>query len=232
MIKDYDEQLNAFSVPENRDQAEAYFEKYWIDSDEYQQRWLPIQRSIFNDKARHLPDLMFNDGYEIFPLVGGNIFTSKDDFLSLQNCMRETGDTSFALLENEKVVIEFYGTDGGWRTTPSVRFKFPADISWEELMSGGSASTVLFQVQGAIKDYFMFGDSGTWGRYVANDYASPTIEPAVGTPLNIMGFKREFSELFRKQFEKVQRLNPEITSEVLLSEWLPDSYKHLPGALG
>jgi hypothetical protein len=218
MTKDFDKQLRMFPTPEIRAQAEAFFEKYWFNTDEYKEKWLSIQNSIFDHQAKHLPDLMFNDNYELLPLEGGNIFTSKEDFSTLQRCMREVGDNSFAVVENERVVIKFYDPEGGWGVTPFLRFKFPSEVSWEELMSGDPISVLLFQVQGAIKDYFVFGDGGNWGRYVANDYANPTAAPLFSTPLNIMGFKKEYSEVFRKNYEHL--IKPEI-----ISDWLPDTYK-------
>jgi hypothetical protein len=41
------------------------------------------------------------------------------------------------------------------------------------------------------KEYFVFGETGNWGRYVANDYESP---------LDILGFKREVANIFRSKF--------------------------------
>lgn len=82
-------------------------------------------------------------------------------------------------------------------------------------------------LQAATKVHFIFGNSGTWGRYVANDYVSPSIEPSAHTPLNIMAFKDEFSELFRNNFEELRRLELNITPE----KFLPASYKQLPGSL-
>lgn len=221
MTKDYEEQLRVFSTLENRTQAEAYFQKYWLSTDEYNKKWLSVQNSIFDVQAKHLPDLMFNGGYELLPLAGVNIFTSEKDFLSLQNCMQETGDEYFAVVQNENVVIKFYFGDDKWDVHPLLRFKFPIGISWEEIMSGGYVSIELFQ--GAAKDYFVFGDSGNWGRYVANSYENPAALPTFSTPLNIMGFKKEYSEMFRKNFEH-------LANQKIVSAWLPDSYKQLSGA--
>lgn len=224
-MSEYEEQLNIFSVDETRIQTKEYFEKYWLGEDEYLETWFPIQESIFEGTAKHLPDLMFKNEFQLLPLVGGNIFTSEKDFAALQNCMKYTGDSYFAIVQNKNVVINFYFGNDDWREHPLLRFRYPTDVSWDDLMSGGYVSIELFQ--GAAKDYFIFGNSGTWGRYVANDYACPFIEPATGTPLNIMGFKGEFSELFSKEFEEVRRLNSQITPETLVSKWLPDAYKRL-----
>lgn len=204
MIKDYQEQLNTFSEEETRQQTESYFEKYWLDKNEYFEQWLPIQNLIFNNEAKHLPDMMFNSNLELFPLVGGNIFTMEKDFSLLQNCMSQTGDKYFTIVQNKNVVVEVYYGKNEYRVHPFLRFKYPANISWDEMMSGGGISSELFQ--SGYKDYFVFGDSGNWGRYVSNDYVQP--ENFTGfNSLNIMGFKKEYSEVFIKNFEPLMNVN-------------------------
>lgn len=220
MTRDFERQLDAFSVPETRGRIESYFKKYWLDGAEYLENWLPIQESIFDSQAKHLPDLMFKPNFELLPLAGINIFTSEEDFGLLQSCMKQTGDNYFVIVQNEKVIIEFYDPENGYGVHPFLRFKYPVDISWDEMMSGGYISIEL--LQGAAKDYFVFGDGGTWGRYVANSYENPSAIPEFSTPLNIMGFKKEYSEIFRTNFEHL--IEPEI-----ISRWLPDSYKQLLG---
>lgn len=219
MNRDYIEILNNVWDEETREQAKIYFEKYWLDEDEYFEKWRPIQDSIFDGKAKYLPDIMFNVGFELFPLVGGDIFVAERDFVILQDCMRLTGDENFVIAQNRNVVVG----GGDLAEHPFTRFKYPVDISWAELMSGGIAGSEHFN--NGCKDYFVFGDSGKWGRYVGNSYINPK-DQMDSTPLNIMGFTKEFAELFKNSFEEIRKLEPEITSEILMSEWLPDSYKH------
>lgn len=230
MNRDYIEILNNIWDEETREQARLYFEKYWLDEGEYFEKWRPIQDSIFDGKARYLPDMMFNPGFELFPLVGGDIFVAESDFTLLQDCIRRTGDENFAIVQNRNVVVGGGQIDGDhYDEHPFTRFKYPVDISWTDLMSGGIAGSEHFH--NGCKDYFVYGDSGNWGRYVGNSYTKPT-NMVSSNPLNIMGFKKEYSELFRRKFEEVRRLEPQITPEILLSEWLPDSYKQLTASLG
>lgn len=226
MIKDYEHVFKTFWDEETREESVYYFEKYWLDRAEYLEKWLPIQDEIFNSKAKYLPDIMFNDEFDLFPLVGGDIFVSERDFASLTDCLRQTGETHFVIVQNSHVPIGYYDSENNFIEHPQTRFKYPSSISWPEIMSGGDAASEHFH--NGCKDYFVFGDSGNWGRYVGNSYTKPTnLESS--NPLNIMGFKEEFSELFRTKFDEVRRLEPEITPEILLSEWLPDSYKQLTG---
>ena len=72
---------------------------------------------------------------------------------------------------------------------PSNRFKYHVNITWEEIMSGAELSQVIFLHP--VRNFFMFGDSGQWGRYIGNDYESP---------LDIIGFDSKYSDLFHSEF--------------------------------
>jgi hypothetical protein len=89
-------------------------------------------------------------------------------------------------------------------------------------MSGGIIGSEHFN--NGCKDYFVFGDSAVWGRYVANSWIAPENRTGLN-PVNIMGFRKEYSEIFRKNFERIRLQEPQITPEILFNEWLPDSYK-------
>lgn len=214
-MRDYEKQLNTFFEPETRERTEEYFEKYWLSESEYKEKWFPVQTSIFNDQAKYLPDKIFNDDLELIYRSGGNIFVPNDDFMTLNNCMKQAGDEYFVVIQNINVIVEIYDAGKGWVVHPFLRFKFPADISWEEMMSGGYASMELFQ--GASKDYFLYGDSGVWGKYVANSWAHPS-NTVAGTPLNIIGYKKTSAEIFKKNF-------PSETESEYVLKWLPESYK-------
>lgn len=218
MNQSYIEILSNVWDKDAREEAKVYFEKYWLDENEYFEKWRPVQESIFDLRAKYLPDMMFNVGFELFPLVGGDIFVAETDFYALQNCMRQTGDEYFAIVQNRNVVVG----GGDIEEFPFTRFKYPVDVTWIELMSGGIVGSEHFN--NGCKDYFVFGDSGSWGRYVGNSYVKPG-NLVSSNPLNVMGFKKEVAEMFRTSFEEIRRLEPEITPEILVSEWLPENLK-------
>lgn len=85
---------------------------------------------------------------------------------------------------------------------------FPSDITWKEIMSGNFIATVLFDM--CANEYFVFSESGKWGKYSANDYESP---------LDIIGFKSKYEHIFKKNFE----LATEEWEEI--KDWLPKEYK-------
>ena len=90
------------------------------------------------------------------------------------------------------------------------KMKFPVNTSWEELISGNYISAVILEM--SYNEYFVFGASGMWGKYSANDYKYP---------LDIIGFKSEFEAVFKHQLKQQKEEQDEIL------EWLPLEYKEL-----
>ena len=86
------------------------------------------------------------------------------------------------------------------------------DISWEAILSGAEISSDVFQRP--IRNYFVFGDSGQWGKYAGDDYESP---------LHIIGFNKKYSDLFHNKFKI-----PEEDIEDL-KEWIASNGMKLPG---
>ena len=74
------------------------------------------------------------------------------------------------------------------------RMKYPVAIGWEELTSGNYISATLFE--SAEGHYYLFGDSGQWGIYVASDIMDPII---------LIGFEKSYSQLFRSSFKDTAR---------------------------
>ena len=216
---DYQEQLKTFSTAETYNRTKLFFENYWLGSEEYENKWRSIQNSVFVNEAEYLPDMMFKDDFELIPLIGGNVFTSQKDYLLLQDCMHQTQDNYFVIIQNPKVVIEVYKSENNWEVHPLLRFKFPVGISWEELNSGEYLSHEL--IQNADKDFFVFGDSGNWGKYVANDYVNPNCSEPY-TPLNIIGFRRNYSGVFEKAFKEYQ-----LSDQENILKWLPEPYQNV-----
>lgn len=200
-MKNYKLQLEAFSFPESKKLTKKYFDLFWLDRDELNENWRIIKNNIYNKNSTNLFEYKFNPGFEIIPFKGGLLLT-KEEFEILKLCMKTTNDTSF-------VIIEDYDDESPPHNSgPPLRFKYPADITWQDIMGGGYISIELFQM--SHKNYFVFGDSGEWGKYVANDYKFP---------LDIVGFKNKYAKLFKQNFI----LSSEERNEIY--EWLPEVYK-------
>lgn len=159
---------------ENKELAELYLQKYYLNEKEYNDCWNSIQQSVFIVN-HEFPQMIFNKNFKIVASIGGILFDKKD-FEKLQECIKKLGDRYIIIIqksyeENSQEAI--------------FRMKFPIEISWEEMMSGSYISTVLFEMFG--NEYYMFSESGSWGRYSANEYE---------LPLDILGYKSNISNVF------------------------------------
>lgn len=182
----------------NIEAAKSYLKKYWLSEAEYEDKWKNIQNSIFINQDKGLPELVFSDLYKLIPLRGGCLFTEYD-FSKLRACIQHTGDKNFVVVEN---------TFGGKLDEPAFRMRFPIDINWQGLISGNFISSILTEMPN--KEYFVFGDSGNWGKYSANEYKHP---------LDIVGYKEEYEHIFKAGLWEPKDEKSEIF------EWLPEIYK-------
>lgn len=177
--------------------AEKYLQKYWLPDHEYQSQWRPIEEMIFNH-GKGLPDLAFKPTFNMLALRGGGLF-EEQDFKQLQKTIRELGEDHIVIIQRSQGFTE---------GEPVFRMKFPSEISWEELVSGNFISAVLLEMH--YNEYYVFGESGTWGKYAANDY---------DYPMDILGFKPEVSPIFMEEFKQPREEWEEIQG------WLPEEYK-------
>lgn len=205
--KEYQGILEYYIDSEARNFSEKYLEKYWLTNIEMLNPWIPIKNRIFCLNAIDFPDLMFRKDFELITQRGGITF-SKEEYYALQKCMKVAGDNYFVLIENRLATRRE-------ENLPYLRFKFPVVTTWEQLNNGDEnfpdiAFETLFVMN---KHFFIFGDSGKWGKYTASNY--------VNTPLDIIGFIPELASIFREQFLQLKEEQDEIR------EWLPEKYKVL-----
>lgn len=160
--------------------AESYLKKYWLSEQEYLTIWKPIQDKVFI-QGRRFPDLLYYPEFEMIFSRGGCLFI-EEDFNQLKKTMEEMGDKYFIVVQSTQ---EF--TEG----EPMFKMKFPVEITWNEMISGNYISAVLLEM--SYNEYFVFSDSGSWGRYSANDF---------DYPLDVIGCKPELHKVFQKHFEQ------------------------------
>ena len=181
----------------NKNIAKIYLEKYFLEEADYFSQWKAIEDSIFQNKKEGLPKLIFKEGYRMIMARGGTLFEERD-FKVLKECCLKMGDRNLIVIQNDF---------DGEITDPIFRMKYPVDISWEEMMSGNFISTALFEMP--YNEYFVFSESGMWGKYSANDYENP---------LDIIGFKPEVELAFEKYKEMIEE-------DEDISDWIPDEYR-------
>lgn len=215
MESNYQNILELFSELETRKISETYLEKYWLSEDEWQKKWQPLKDKVFHTEFTRLPDMMYREEYLLITLVGGVIFT-EDDFLALQKCMFDAGDKWFVVIENKYMQPTLINDNGKTFVHPLLRFKYPVEITWKELLNGGLLSMELFE--SSYKEFFVFGSSSKWGKYAANEYWDRSVDP-IGTPLDIIGFKTELVSVFQKYFKQSKEEQQKI------KDWIPEEYK-------
>ena len=222
-------------ISSNRCLSEEYMRKYWLSEDEWQNYWLPLLNSIFCYEDTRLPD--FHEELILMASPGGVPF-GEFDFHALQNCMKEVGEKEFVMIENYGVPWDTSG-----RALPQLRCKFPVDIAWNEFnprrmgsIQAPRCAEVTYFLHLGMYEFFIFGDSGLWGKYAACEYHDISIN-FTGTPLDITGFKAELTPIFKKHFDfdthfcYYGSISEHWTEEdieehrELLPKWLPANYK-------
>jgi hypothetical protein len=209
--------------PESKD----YIKKYWLDEEEYVSHWEPLQDKIFDDKVGFLHSgRIFLPEFKLMALKGGATFNKKD-FILLQECMRELGEKYFVVIENcatsPEVYKKFKNKKNGLPGKP-LKFKYPVNIKWNEIYTGDFLSDAMIGVW-QVREFYIFGESGLWGKYAANDYCSVDVNP-LGPPLNILGFKDECVSLFRGTFGNCMTSSEKEMARVSLSSlFLHPAYK-------
>jgi hypothetical protein len=163
-----------------------YFEKYWLDKKELDDIWTQIKGKIFKEPLIY-PGKVINENFHTIVTKGGLVYY-KEDHKSLTYCMRYTDDEYFVLLE------DYDEKNPPHDISPPYRFKYPVKTTWDEINSGGYIKLDVFSRPD--RNFFIFGDSGTWGRYVGNEYI---------WPFKILGFSKEYSSLFRNRFTNSEK---------------------------
>ena len=198
--------LAFFLEPYAQTQSQRFLEKFWLSEKEISNDWEAVKNTVFSKDFKRLPDLLYDKDFEMIAQRGGTLFI-ENEYLLLQECMKIAGDSFFVLIEN-RFIRERTDND-----LPHLQFKFPVNTSWEELNNGNEnypdiAHDLLWVMN---KEFFVFGDSGKWGKYAACDYFD--------TPLDLIGFKSVLSPIFQEYFKQPKKELKKIKA------WLPDEYK-------
>ena len=157
-----------------------YLGRYLLSSDKFERIWKPIIVKLINVEGN---GVSFNGDFESIRSDGGLLLT-EEEMEHLRICMMETGDAEFVVIEDAGIAD--YAVDP---SAPHMRFVFPTDVSWSELMSGNRVSMELFERP--IRNYFTLGSSGLWIKYTANDWSVPT---------DLIAFHKSYAPLFRRAF--------------------------------
>lgn len=190
----------------NKALGKTYLEKYWLDDAEIDKIWKKRMDDIFINQQQGFPEMIFKNDMKTLIMNGGCLF-DRNDFIQLQKCMLSIGEERFVVIENKF---------GDTTNAPALNFIFPSSIKWEEITSGNFVSSVL--IESIHKEFFVFGESSNWGKYAANDYTSP---------VDIIGFKPEYSQLFLNNFreylgdwQELKNEIPDLYIEKYMNDWV------------
>lgn len=140
---------------------DLFMSKYWFSESEFNARVKENLSKIFNFPEKGYPKTSFKKGYDlIYPEPG--LLILEEDFTIIKNLTKIHNDNFFYVIQNDL---------GGLLREPFFRMKFPSEISWHELMSGGAMSTALFEMP--YNEYFIVGEGTKWGAYIANENFPP-----------------------------------------------------------
>lgn len=201
MIIEFQNQLTAYSFPESTEDTLVYLEKYWLQEQEYLSIWKEVQSTIFNLDLK-FPEMIINSGFKLLPRQGGLLF-EQEEFELLKECIKESKDNSLFIIE------DYNELNPPHESGPLLRFKYPVDLTWNEINVGEGISYELFQRP--VRNYFVFGDSGKWGKYVANDFDVPT---------EVYCFKKGLELFFKQRFDVADD-----EEDIELKELIPEYFK-------
>lgn len=208
-MKEYQKQLDFYSDPDTFITTCSYLEKYWLFNNELQNYWMKILHNIYDTTVNKFPGLMFQNEYAFIPLMGGSFF-NREDYNTLKKTFKFLGDKYFVIIQNynEEEPLINADNEGNEYIYPTFNFKYPTDLSWEELMNGGYMTREFFGM--LHNDYFVFSESGKFGLYITNDYDHPFL---------LIGFKKEYSTFF------INNYFPTRDDIDYIEKWLPIMYK-------
>jgi hypothetical protein len=191
MTEKYQNQVDAYSFPDNIKETQEYLGRYWLQEQEYLSKWKNVQGLIFQlDKV--FPNMVIKSEFELLVRQGGLLF-EQEEFELLKDCIRLSKDNFLFIIE------DYDELNPPHESGPLLRFKYPTNIAWSEINIGEGISYELFQRP--VRNYYVFGDSGKWGKYVANDF---------DTPVDIYCFKTEFKSVFRENFKVTKEESKEL----------------------
>jgi hypothetical protein len=178
-------------------ESKEYLEKYWLAEEEYVSHWQPLQARIFDPKVDSVQvGRIFLPEFKLMSFLGGCTF-GKKDFLLLQACMRALGEKYFVVIENIALSYNSYRVYKEEKIPGKpLKFKYPVAIKWEELDTGDRLTDLMLCVVGR-REFYVFGESGLWGKYAANAYYGSA---EFSYPLDILGFKATCAALFQGKF--------------------------------
>ncbi len=184
MTEEFQNQIKAYSFPNSIKETQGYLSKYWLQELEYLSKWKDIQNTVFH-LNKDFPNMVIKPGFELLVQQGGLLFV-QEEFELLKDCIKSSKDRYLFIIEDYDELNPPH--DSG----PLLRFKYPVNLSWDEINLGIAEGISYELYHSPNRNFYVFGDSGMWGKYVANDFDNP---------VDIYCFKKEIETVFRENFK-------------------------------
>lgn len=197
--------FEAYSFPESADVSDFYINNYALNESGFTSAQM-LLKNIFKNSFLKFPDFIIKNEYAFFIAMGG-ILMDEDDFASISRWMTHFNDKYLYVLE------DYQESAPPHQSGPPLRFRFPAKLRWEEINQQDGIAYELFGRP--IRNYYVFGDSSMWGKYIANDYVDESINPA-GTPIELITFKANHCDYFSNELNCLH----------IDETWVPQCYKN------
>ena len=179
--------------------ALSFLENHALSDDDYLHECIPIMQNIFKpidagefDIFTSSLNMLFQQGYNMSLHISSPMF-SEETYHFIQDICLACGDRYFYIIED--------GDD-----TTTFHLRMPVTTNWEQLLSGGFISAVLFSMP--YNKYRVFGDSGSWGKWCDYENAWSDYE-IFGSRLDLPEI-REYNKLMALSVEDYLYLKNEV----------------------
>lgn len=197
--------------PEAVTKADIFLQKYWLEDDEYSSKWLSFEKEIFV-KNTMPPDYVFKRDVKVFGIDLTGVTFFEEEYPFFQKFLKAMNEKNFVIIESasyNSTNINNPRRVQDKEIEPRLKFKFPADISFEELQSGGIASDIIINGD-YLKDYYIFGESVLWSKYAATlnyDTYFWGYDESISEQMAIYksAFKKEINELTEKVNRSIKK---------------------------
>jgi len=191
--------------------GENILQNYWLEDDEYNSKWLSLEREFFVENTMP-PDYVFKKDVRVFGIDLTGLPFFEEEYSFFQKFLKAANEKNFVIIENasyNSTNINNPRRVQDKEREPRLKFKFPADISFEELQSGGIVSDIIINGEYS-KDYYIFGESALWGKYAATlnyDTYFWGYDESISQQMAIYqsAFKKEINELTEKVKTGIQK---------------------------
>ena len=205
-----------FALPTDKDDSVSYLkakdflERYALNNIMETEECLAKMCSVFKvvdyqwfDIEKMSLDELFKDEFHVFISLSSPLF-QEENFLMIQNIEIKHGGNYLYVIEEETCEED---------KDVAIKLRIPIDISWQEMKNGGFISDILLNMP--HNNYFVFGDSGNWGRWY--DYENPWRD------YEVFGYKKETKEIL--EYRKVYSLATEEWDVLIKNGGIPHSLR-------